>query len=482
MGDDLLKEVAVPVRSIRQLADSLSESRLLRLQEEASRFRTALHGRRIVNINSTPTGGGAAEMLQDLVPYARGMRIDCRWLTIGGDTEFFTITKRIHNRLYGFAGDGGRLGGAERQHYQRIQHAVATRLASFLRPDDFVLIHDPQPLGLTSEIRHLGVRTVWRCHVGADVHNEFTEEAWEFLRRYLQELDAYVFSRAQYAPKWLDPDKVFIIPPSIDPSSPKNRPLDDRTAERILVHCGLRLGELGTAPTFVRRDGSTALLLRHADILQSGPPTPQDAPLVVQVSRWDRMKNMGGVMQAFADNVSYMGDAHLALIGPAITGYADDPTAAEVLIECMALWRTLPHNARGRIHLACLPMRDVEENAVIVNAIQRQAAVVTQMSFSEGFGLTVVEAMWKSRPVIASRVGGIQDQIVDGSGILVPPKSNEAFASALAGLLADPGLRHTIGQAAHERVQSFFLSDRHLLQYAELFLFICSGDGQDTPG
>ncbi len=474
MGDAWLNEVAVPGRSITRLADTIGESRLLRVESAASRLRTALHGRRIVNINSTPTGGGAAEMLQNMVAYVRDLQIDCRWLVIGGDTEFFTITKRIHNRVYGFRGDSGGLGGVERRHYERVQRAVAERLAVFLRPDDLVLIHDPQPLGLAPAIRDLGPRVVWRCHIGTDQHNEFAEEGWDFLRPYLDGLDAYVFTRAEFAPKWLDPDRVATIPPSIDPSSPKNQPLDGPTAQRILARCGLRQGEPGPTPMFVRSDGSMAPLRRHADVLQSGPPAPQGAPLVVQVSRWDRMKDMGGVMQAFADNLAWLGDAHLALIGPAIAGAADDPTAAEVLVGCMTLWRTLPHDARGRIHLACLPMTDPEENAVMVNAVQRQAAVVTQMSLAEGFGLTVVEAMWKSRPVIASRVGGIQEQVVDGTGVLVPPADHEALASALAGLLSDPSRRDTIGQAAHERARSFFLPDRHLLQYGELFLGLCA--------
>ncbi|HSV68215.1 MAG TPA: glycosyltransferase [Mycobacteriales bacterium] len=473
MGDAWLNEVVVRDRSIGSLRDTIGESRLLRVEGAARQLLAALRGRRIVNINSTPTGGGAAEMLQNLVAYVRGLQIDCRWLVIGGDAVFFTITKRIHNRVYGFSGDSGALGDAERRHYERVQSVVAEQLVAFLRPDDLVLIHDPQPLGLAPAIRDLGARTVWRCHIGTDYRNEFTEEAWDFLRPYLDRLDAYVFTRASFAPTWLDPSRVVIIPPSIDPSSPKNRPLDGRTVHRILAHCGLQRGEPGPTLTFVRADGSRTLLRRHADVLQSGPPAPPDAPLVVQVSRWDRMKDMGGVMQAFADNLAQMGDAHLALIGPAITGYADDPTAAEVLVDSVTLWRTLPHEARGRIHLACLPMTDPEENALMINAVQRQAAVITQLSLAEGFGLTVAEAMWKSKPVIASRVGGIQEQVIDGTGVLVPSGDHDAAAAALAELLADPSRRAAMGRAAHERAQTFFLPDRHLLQYGELFLGLC---------
>lgn len=474
MADELLYEVTVPGRELTGLAASLGDGAVSCLRAAGHRLATALNGRRIVSINSTPVGGGAAEMLRDLLPYARAADIDCRWLVIGGNADFFTVTKRVHNRIYGFQGDGGRLGAAERRQYDEIHRAAAVRLGTLVRPDDIVLIHDPQPLGLTPAVRDLGLPVVWRCHIGTDQSNEYTEEAWDFLRPYLDGLDVYVFSRASFAPPWLPADRVAVVPPSIDPSSVKNREIDDATAAAVLAYCGLRQGRIGETPSFVRRDGTTASLRRHADILQSGPPPPAGAPLIVQISRWDRMKNMDGVMTAFAENLSRMGDAHLALVGPAVTGYADDPPAVQVLLECMTLWRTLTHEARSRIHLACLPMADAEENAFIVNAVQRQAAVVTQMSLSEGFGLTVAEAMWKSRAVVASRIGGIQEQIVDGAGVLVPPADGAALAQELESLVHDADRRSALGRAAHERARSYLLADRHLLQYADLFLRLCA--------
>src|SRR5690606_9928440 len=160
---------------------------------------------------------------------------------------------------------------------------------------------------------------------------------------------------------------------------------------------------------FARRDGSPARIVRRVDVVQTGPPAPPDAPLVVQVSRWDRMKDMAGVMEGFAAHVDRALGAHLLLLGPAVTGVADDPEAAAVLDDCLDRWHRLPHAARTRIHLACTPMRDADEQATIVNAVQRHAAVVVQKSLAEGFGLTVVEAMWKERPIVASAVGGIRD-------------------------------------------------------------------------
>ncbi len=195
------------------------------------------------------------------------------------------------------------------------------------------------------------------------------------------------------------------------------------------------------------------------------------SPLVVQVSRWDPLKDMTGVMTAFAENVAGAGPAHLLLAGPVVTGVADDPEGAATLERCIEVWRRLPHAERSRIHLACLPMHDADENAAIVNAIQRHAAVVTQKSLAEGFGLTVAEAMWKARPIVASAVGGIVDQIVPGEhGLLIDdPRDPAAFGQAVRNLLDDRPYAERLGANARTRATAEFLGDRHLAQYAELF-------------
>jgi trehalose synthase len=193
--------------------------------------------------------------------------------------------------------------------------------------------------------------------------------------------------------------------------------------------------------------------------------------LVVQVSRWDRMKDMAGVMTGFARHVDPSLGAHLLLCGPAVTGVADDPEAAEVLDESIAIWRALPHAIRSRVHLACTPMADPDEAAAIVNAIQRHATVVVQKSLAEGFGLTVAEAMWKERPIVASAVGGIGDQIDHGKhGLLVEDAADLAgFGGAVESLLGDPSEAARLAHAARERAVAKFLGDRHLQQYANLF-------------
>ena len=191
------------------------------------------------------------------------------------------------------------------------------------------------------------------------------------------------------------------------------------------------------------------------------------------MSRWDRLKDMAGVMEGFVRALSDddLAGAHLVLAGPEVSGVADDPEGAQVLAECREEWNHLPDAVRGRVHLASIPMDDVDENAVIVNALQRYAAVVVQKSLVEGFGLTVTEAMWKGRPVVASRVGGIQDQIKDGrDGLLVDdPYDIEQYAGVLVRMLADAELAERLGNAAHARVLDEYLGDRHLEQYVTLF-------------
>jgi trehalose synthase len=192
--------------------------------------------------------------------------------------------------------------------------------------------------------------------------------------------------------------------------------------------------------------------------------------MVVQVSRWDRLKDMTGVLHGFADFVVSDHDTQLVLAGPVVSAVADDPEGARVLQNCWEDWRRLPHHARSRIALACLPMADVEENAIIVNALQRHATIVVQKSLAEGFGLTVSEAMFKRRPVIGSAVGGIADQIVDGeSGVLLPdPSDLSAFTANLANLLGDGMRLAAMGDRARERVVDRFLPDTQLASWSAL--------------
>jgi trehalose synthase len=320
-----------------------------------------------------------------------------------------------------------------------------------------------------------GGHVVWRCHVGLDVPNDQVHEAWDFLEPYVREAHAYVFSRATYAWTGLDPDRVTIIRPSIDVFSAKNQKLAPENVRAILQAAGLLADGDRHLATFVRHDGSPGRVDRRARMVEEAP-IPADAPVICQVSRWDELKDPVGVIEGFCAHLPDHEEAHLLLAGPDVAAVADDPEGRAVFERCVAFRDGLPAEQRARVHFASLPMDDPEENAAIVNAIQRYATIVVQKSLAEGFGLTVAEAMWKSRPVVASRIGGIQEQVVDGeNGLLIAdPRDLAAFGAALARLLDDPALARSLGDAAHERVREEFLAPRHLAQYVQLIERVAS--------
>jgi trehalose synthase len=276
-----------------------------------------------------------------------------------------------------------------------------------------------------------------------------------------------VFSRRAFVWEGLADDRIHVIAPSIDAFAPKNQELDAETVAAVLRASGIvRDAADPRAATYHHQDGTPGRVDRRAELIEDAPLGPDD-PVVLQVSRWDMLKDPLGVIEGFAAHVP---DAHLVYAGPAVEAVSDDPEGADVLRDAIALREGLDEGARRRIHLAALPMADAEENAIIVNALQRHARVVVQKSLAEGFGLTVAEAMWKGRPVVASRIGGIQDQIVDGeSGVLLDdPSDLEEYGAALRDLLADEAGAERIGRNARERVREQYLSARSLLQYLEL--------------
>jgi len=467
-----MHRVEIYPTNLDRLASLLSPARALRLGQAGERIRVLLAGRTMWHVNATAQGGGVAEMLAALLGYARGIGVDVRWLTLDADREFFTITKRIHNRMHGEAGDDGPLEQAQRRQYEEVLADDLASMAPLVSSSDVVVLHDPQTAGLVPGLRASGAKVVWRSHVGRDSSNEHTEQAWAFLRPYLVQADRFVFSRKSFCPEWVAPDRLHLIPPSIDPFSPKNLDLEPTRVTGVLLRTGLIGGQdQGGDFGFVRRDGTAGLVRRHSDLLLNERPPPGDARLVLQVSRWDRLKDMAGVLRGFADHLADLpDDVHLMLAGPAVDSVSDDPEGAEVFADCERAWRALPTQARRRTHLARLPMDDPDENAHIANALQRHASVAVQKSLAEAFGLTVTEVMWKARPVIASRVGGIIDQITDGEdGLLLDnPKDLDGFARTLGHLLGNHRQRAELGEAARARVQEHYLGDRHLVAYAHL--------------
>ena len=472
----LLHAVQVPRLPVSRLEPVIGAPRYAELTQAASQARQVLAGHTIWNVNSTAAGGGVAEMLQVLVGYVQDLDIATGWLVITGDAEFFAITKRLHNQIHG-SRSGGPLGAGEAAHYAQMLAANAVELAARVRPGDVVLLHDPQTAGLAAPLAQAGARVVWRCHIGVDWENEATRAGWHFLRPHLAAAEAFVFSRQEYVPPWIPAGRAWIIPPSIDPFSPKNQQLAADTVRAIVVKLGVLDGAAPTVPAaFVRRDGSAGTVTSPATVIGEGSPGPGD-PVLVQVSRWDRLKDMAGVMRGFADHVVPGCDGYLMLVGPAVKDVSDDPEGAAVYGECLLQWRDLSAPARARILLVTLPLDDIDENAAMVNALQQHATVITQKSLAEGFGLTVAEGMWKGRPVIGSAVGGIIDQIGEGTGILLPdPADLAAFGSAVCLLLGDQDQAARMGQAAHAHVREQYVGDVHLLRYAKLLGSLIGGE------
>ena len=450
-----LQHEAVPAMAPERFASVLSPGEyeaLVGLVEHAAR---ELHGRVIWNVNSTAKGGGVVEMLRPLLGYCRGAGVEARWAVISGQSEFFAITKRLHNRLHGFPGDGGPLGGAEHEVYEQTLAASARELAELVRPLDIVILHDPQTAGLAAAVRATGATVIWRCHVGLDVANDHAHAAWDFLRGYVLDAHAFVFSRAGFAWDGLPRDRIAVIRPSIDAFVPKNAEQTPEQSLAILATAGVIADGVDAYPMFTRSDGTPGRVERRAEMLEE-EPLEAGVPVVLQVSRWDQLKDPVGVLGAFTGHVASHNAAHLLLVGPSTVAVADDPEGAQVLDAVRAAWHELPAPIRRRVHLCSLPMDDIDENAAIVNALQRHADVVVQKSLAEGFGLTVAEAMWKQRPVVASRIGGIRDQIDDGrSGVLLSdPRDLEQAGAAITELLADGALAQEISIAAQRRVGS----------------------------
>ncbi len=458
----------------------LSEETLHRVMTRIEALSAQLSGRVVWNVSSTGVSGGVAEMVRSLLSYARGASVDARWAVIQGPPEFFLITKRLHNAIHGSVGDGSPLGDTERLLYEYVNATNAAELAPMVRPRDVVIVHDPQPAGMIAPLVERGAHVVWRCHIGHDAVNEEVERGWRFLAPYLRPAHGYVFSRAAYIPaSHIDARRAILIPPSIDPFSAKNQPLDERCVRAILAQTGLIASALEPgACTFAREDGTPGRVDRQCDVVREGPPPDEATPLVVQVSRWDRLKDPSGVLEGFAriDEARSHG-AHLVLAGPNTRGVGDDPEGAGVLAAVVSDWERLPEIVRRRIHLVSVPTIDVDENAAIINALQRHAAIIVQKSLHEGFGLTVTEAMWKARPVVASAVGGIQDQVEDGvQGLLLPdPTDLDALGAAIIRLLDDPDEAHRMGERGHQRVIDHYLGLDSLLRYGALIEWLDEG-------
>ena len=367
-----------------------------------------LRNRSFLHINSTRAGGGVAEILQRMIPIISELGIDARWEIIEGDPEFFDITKKIHNALQG---NPEKITERMWKYHYEINKSNAENL-NF--EADTVLIHDPQPAPLI-EFRRNG-RWIWRCHI--DLSNPQTQ-VWDYLSRYCEKYNAVIFSVAKFA-RTMPVDK-FIITPSIDPVSDKNREL---TGDEI-------------NKTFNKFQ------------------IPIDRPIILQVSRFDRFKDPIGVIKAFRIVKKY-NDCILVIAGSPAT---DDPEGEIVLNEVKEYASNDPD-----IYLLLLPPFSDRD----INALQRIATIVLQKSVKEGFGLTVSEAMWKGKPVIGGAVGGIPLQIIHGvTGFLVNSVEGAAFRTRQ--LLNSPEMSKKMGESAREHVRKNFLITRQIRDYLSVW-------------
>jgi trehalose synthase len=403
-GSTRLQAVEVGERSLASYFNVAPIHVLEALDHEAERLR----GARILQLNATPYGGGVSELLRSGVPLLADLGLDVQWHVISGDEPFFRVTKAIHN---GLQGDDRDLTDAERDAYLETSGRNAELLGDEY---DFVIVHDPQPAALLPLRGKGSAKWVWRCHIETTAPNP---ETWEFLRGFLHDYDAAVFTLREFVPPDLPIEHVAIIPPAIDPLSPKNLPLARITARQVLDWIGVRL----------------------------------DAPLVTQVSRFDPWKDPLGVIDAYRLAREEIPGLQLALVGSMAL---DDP-------EGWDLYREITDKAAGDPAIKLFTNLTGVGN-IEVNAFQRLSSVVLQKSIREGFGLVISESLWKGTPVVAGSAGGIPLQMADGTGgVLVD--SVEDAAAAMVALLSEPERAEALGRAGRERVYEHFLLPRLLL-------------------
>ena len=450
------------------------------LRESARAAAGALRGRTIWMVNSTETGGGVAEMLPAMITLLRDLGMKVEWVVLESDEpRFFEFTKHIHNLIH----DSGtpELDSADIALYEAVNRRNAQLLRERVRPGDIVVLHDPQPLAMAPLLRELqGVLVVWRCHIGLDERTPRTEAAWRLLRPYAEACDRVVFSVADYVPPFLA-GRATIIQPALDPLAPKNC---DMSLHGVV--CVLACSQLSTigptvSPPFaapVRRIGFDG---RAVDAASMGELGLLSRPIVTQVSRWDRLKGFLPLLHAFVrlkqrpcgntEQRRRLELVRLVLAGPAVGAVSDDPESADVLEELVHAYTRLPRALQQDIAIVLLPMISREQNAHIVNALQRASTIVVQNSLREGFGLTIAEAMWKRIPVLSSaRACGPRSQIVDGEhGRLVDdPEDVDVVADTLEAMLRAPELRARWGRSAQRRAHDDFMIFTQLARWLEL--------------
>jgi trehalose synthase len=396
----------------------LAPDDLLDAVAEAAR---ALRGARVLHLNATPYGGGVSELLRSIVPLLIDQGLVADWRIISGDEPFFQVTKAIHNGLQGAPVD---LSDADKARYLATTRANAAGFDT--RSYDFIFVHDPQPAGLLEFTGKGAARWIWRSHIDTSSANP---GVWSFLRPFLAEFDASIFTMAEFVPADLPTPLAEIIAPAIDPRNPKNLALPAETARQVLEWIGVRT----------------------------------DRPLVTQVSRFDPWKDPLGVIAAVRMARQEVPDLQLALVGSMAT---DDPEGWDMYRQIRG---AIAGDKQTHVFTNLVGVGNVE-----VNAFQALSKVVIQKSLREGFGLVVAEALWKGTPVVAGSAGGIPLQMADDTGgVLVD--SVEACADALVSLLRDEPRARALGASGRERVRRHFLTPRLVLDELSLMRRLSAG-------
>ena len=418
----MLEGVDVGTQRLSSYESSAGADSLAQLRELAA----PLNGARVLHINATPYGGGVAEILRSEIPLLRDLGIVADWRLITGEKEFFTVTKAIHNGLQGAERE---LTPAEQETYL----TYSTRNAALLEEEyDLVVVHDPQPLALLRLHGKDAAKWIWRCHIDTSEPNR---QVWTFLRPYLEGYDAAVFTLGSFAPPDVPVERVEIIPPAIDPESPKNIELDFGAASRLLRWIGVEL----------------------------------DEPLVTQVSRFDPWKDPLGVIAAYQLVKQEVPDLQLALVGSMAL---DDPEGWEI-------YRQIQDVAKNDSHIHLFTNLTGVGN-VEVNAFQRLSDVVIQKSIREGFGLVVSETLWKETPVVAGRAGGIPLQLQGGAGGFLIDSVEECAEKTLW-LLRHPEEGEALGTMGRKLVRERFLLTRLIADELRLYGDLLGARQEPTP-
>ena len=415
----MLQSVDVGYRAIESYRGVAPDADLEQLRAATAELR----GLRVLHLSATPYGGGVSELLRSTVPLLHDLGLVADWKIISGDNDFFEVTKKIHN---GLQGADVELTPEDRRLYEETTRANAKALTSEY---DVVFCHDPQPAAVLPFLAKRDSHWIWRCHIDTGQPNA---SVWDYCRGFLGEYDAAIFTMAEFAPPDLPVPKVDIIPPAIDPLSPKNMALAESTTRQVLDWIGVALNH----------------------------------PLVTQVSRFDLWKDPAGVIEAYKLVKKEMPYLQLALVGSMAL---DDPEGWRIYQEIKEAG-----DADPMIHIFTnlTGVGNVE-----VNAFQRMSDVIIQKSIREGFGLVISEALWKGTPVVAGRAGGIPLQMSDGidgvGGILV--ESVEECATGILELLRDPDKGREMGAKGRERVREHFLLPRLLLNEVSLMREVLEG-------